>query len=124
MLKFIQYTHWAVLLFVLTAWFYPWAPALWLHVVFVPLMILHWRTNRNRCFLSQLEEKYKVPHEASVHQRVKRDAHESQFIKHVWAKIFRKTPTDRVLNKAIYGIVGLVWAISVARLTMMAQQAG
>ncbi len=102
--------HWAVLIFVLTAWLSPWPSVLWLHVVFVPLMLLHWKTNENRCVLSELEEKYK-----STNSEIKR-AEESQFIKMVWMKIFGRLPTEGTLDFINYGLSALVWLFSVVRL--------
>jgi hypothetical protein len=115
-IKLIHFTHWAVLAFVLTAWAWPFQLALWVHAAFVPLMVIHWRTNRNRCFLSQLEERYKA---ASVQPNMDLtliDAEESQFIKMVFTKILGHAPAPELVEKITYGLVTIVWLLTVARL--------
>lgn len=120
MVHLIHFTHWAVLGFVLTAWAWPFAWTLWLHVFFVPLMILHWKTNRNRCFLSQLEEKYKSPL-SSTKDKLPVEVEESQFIKMIFKKFFGIVPSDKALEKIIYALIIFVWILSMVRLNFTDQ---
>ena len=111
--RFIQWLHWAILIFVLTAWLWPWATALWAHAIFVPLMLLHWKTNENRCVLSELETKFKSPEGGAIAR-----AEESQFIKTVWSSVFGTHPPERVMDKINYIACGVVWTITVLRLSL------
>jgi hypothetical protein len=113
MVRFINIAHWAILLFVLTAWLWPWQAAWWTHVLFVPIMILHWRTNRNRCFLSQLEERFRTKGTAAVADV---EVQESHFIRSVIKKIFGVEPSDSALEWINYAVMASAWAASVFRL--------
>jgi len=116
MVHVIHLTHWVVLLFVLLAWVSPWPALLWLHAIFVPGMMIHWRTNDNRCVLTELEEKYKV----RTGKVVVADE-EAQFVKSIWLRFFGGQPSERVLSALYYGVPGLAWLTSVLRLLFMAQ---
>lgn len=115
--RLVQWIHWAVLIFVLTAWFWPWTAAVWVHAVFVPIMLIHWKTNENRCVLSDLEEKFKSGAGASSIERVQ--AEESQFIRMACTKIFGKAPSDEALDNINWIVSGLVWVLSVLRLMFL-----
>ncbi len=115
MVQVIHLTHWVVLLFVLLAWMSPWPALLWLHVVFVPGMIIHWRTNNNRCVLTELEEKYKV--RAGT---IAIEDEEAQFVRSIWLRAVGSEPSERLLKALYYGLPALAWLLSVSRLALKA----
>lgn len=116
MVQVIHLIHWVVLLFVLLAWVSPWPTLLWIHVIFVPGMIIHWRTNNNRCVLTELEEKFKVRT-----GKVANEDDEAQFVKSIWLRVAGRHPSERVLNALYYGLPGLAWLATVLRLLFTAQ---
>jgi hypothetical protein len=120
MVRVINVAHWVILLFVLTAWMWPWPAAWWLHIVFVPLMIIHWRTNRNRCFLSQLEERFRLK-ETTENGPITRaitevEVEESHFIRSVIKKFFGVSPTIAMVEWINYGVMSIAWLGSAIRL--------
>jgi hypothetical protein len=128
--RLIHFIHWAFLVFVLSGWIFPWDLSLWLHATMIPGLILHWRTNENRCILTELEHKFKNVEEklfsgvgaASSSQMPitvefePARAQQGQFIKSAWERFFGHTPSDELLSGVIYGIMGLVWAITLGQL--------
>ena len=112
----INLTHWTVILFVLTGWLSPWNTLVWTHVLFIPLMILHWRTNENRCLLTELEAKYKEPQPALATGESLEAEEEEGFIKSAWARAYGRAPSDSDLAVIIYVVLALVWTLSVYRL--------
>ncbi|MEK7355160.1 MAG: DUF2784 family protein [Bdellovibrionota bacterium] len=105
LIRILQLTHTALLLFVMTACFLPWKEVWLVHLVFVPLMFLHWKTNRNRCVLTQIEARLKG----------EREVPEGGFIKGLWIKIFKRAPSERTLQRLINSILVVVWTTSVLR---------
>lgn len=51
----IRVIHTAILGFVLLAWAIPNSVAWKVHIILIPVMVLHWRTNQNKCFLTDIE---------------------------------------------------------------------
>ena len=108
LLYFLRGLHYAVLLFVLLGWLVS-LPVVWIiHLIFVPALVLHWKTNEQRCFLSDLEK-------ALFNSPVIREER-SPFIKHVLRLIIRRTPSDRFTAFVIYGAMLCSWTISLLRL--------
>ena len=106
LIRAIQFFHFAVIVFVLTACVLPWREVWIAHAIFVPLMVLHWKTNRNRCVLTQIEAKLKGEREVA----------ESGFIKKLIARITGKEPSDQALQLAIDSILVAVWGVTIGRL--------
>lgn len=104
-IKLLQTVHMAVLAFVLTAPLLPFRSVWIAHLVFVPLMFLHWKTNRNRCVLTQIEARLKGEREVS----------ESGFIKTLWISIFKKAPSEAALRAFINSILVVTWIGSLVR---------
>ena len=49
--------HFAVILFVMFGWLSTQNGVLLTHLVFCPLLLIHWATNDDRCYLTELEYK-------------------------------------------------------------------
>jgi hypothetical protein len=128
--RLLHFIHWAFLAFVLIGWVLPWEMSLWLHAAMIPGLILHWRTNENRCILTELEHRFKNEEEkmfsgagaaSGAHLPMTFEiepprAQQGQFIKSAWERFFGHTPSDDLLSGVIYGIMGLVWAITLGQL--------
>jgi hypothetical protein len=109
--RLLHALHILILAFVLMAWLLPWQFVWIVHLMFIPGMILHWYTNANRCVLTEIEAKYRVPEVG-----VKKEADEGYFIKTLWAKFFGRVPSEKTLIRVIYAVMALVWSLSLIRL--------
>lgn len=117
--QLVHTVHWIFLLFVLTGWLLPWPAALIAHLIIVPGLIVHWRTNENRCILTELEERFKgepSPLKKSSEVAHQEAAEEGQFLKAAWAKVYGKKPTDELMSRITYGTMIIVWLLSLLRL--------
>lgn len=124
--QLVHTVHWIFLLFVLTGWLLPWPVAWVVHLLVVPGLIVHWRTNENRCILTELEERFKsdpgLNPESNDRQAVRPEEvaqeppEEGQFLKAAWAKVYGKKPTDELMSRITYGTMIVVWILSLARL--------
>lgn len=110
MSRAIHYCHWVVLFFVITGWLSPWREALWLHVFFVPMMIAHWKTNEDRCVLTEMEARFRS-------YDYKEEVQEGQFLKEIMHKLFGRVPSEETMTKITYGVLAIAWTLSVLRLT-------
>lgn len=117
MAKAIHYVHWLIVAFVLTAWAWPWSEVLWVHALFVPLMIVHWRTNRNRCILTQLELRFQDPNAIEAAGSTV-EAEERQFVKVMFKKVFGRAPSSAATNTMSYSLALTAWLLTVIRLTL------
>jgi hypothetical protein len=53
--QFCFWLHIAFLLFIVAGWAIPLRAALVVYMVFLPLLVLHWKLNRDACILNNLE---------------------------------------------------------------------
>ena len=67
-------------------------------------MILQWQLNKNQCVLTQLEAHLKGEVEVS----------EGGFVRAVWERVFGHSPSEKTLQKVIYGILLVSWLNSFA----------
>lgn len=119
--RFIHAIHWLFLIFVLTGWLSPWTMGLIAHAIVIPCLILHWRTNNNRCVLTELEERYRERPEEALPETPKEAAEEGQFIRSAWEKMTGRKPSDDFLAKLIYGVMAGVLGMTIIRLALRAQ---
>ncbi len=122
----IRVVHLAVIVFVLSAWALPYLQTRIVHLFFIPLMILHWKTNRDTCVLTELEGKLAKDYDGarldpqvassmsmrhSFGQAPKKE--EGQFTRRLFqALFFGWTPSDAFLKRFIYVTVWSAWCIS------------
>ena len=112
--RFIHYLHWALLLFILTAWAAPWRDLLLFHWLFVTGVIFHWKTNNDRCFLTELEQKFKKQEDPFANAET--PVAEGQFVRQVWSLFFGRELSESRLRATIYMIMALVWCLSAIQL--------
>ena len=55
LLWLVRVTHLSLVVFVLFAWALPYSSLKIFHLFFVPLVILHWKTNNDQCIMTQWE---------------------------------------------------------------------
>lgn len=113
--RVIQLVHISILIFVLTAWALPWRSVLLVHSFFVPIMILHWWTNDNRCFLTQLEARLRGSSPTTKCVSAPHRTEEGQFLKGLMKRVFGHVPSDRTMKIAVYGILVAVWTAGLTR---------
>ncbi len=126
----IRGVHLAVIVFVLSAWALPYPQIRLAHLLFIPLMILHWRTNRDTCVLTELESKLakeydsarldpQIASSASVgHSFVEPgEKDEGQFTRRLFQIFFCGwTPSDVFLRRFIYTSIWTAWSLSLVQL--------
>jgi hypothetical protein len=49
------YVHFAVMIFIVTGWLYPWHATLYIYLGFLPLVIVQWQVNKSSCVLNNIE---------------------------------------------------------------------
>jgi hypothetical protein len=103
--------HWAVLAFVLVGWALPWKLALWFHALLIPALVVHWLTNDHRCVLTEMEEKFKASAKAP-----ERPPNEESFTGYIIRKLTGKTLSEKALAGVSYGVMKVVWILTVLRL--------
>lgn len=103
----IRFLHLAILSFVLLGWLAPWRNILLLHAAFVPLMILHWKTNNNTCCLTSFEHQLRGSDRKNI---------EGSFIKSILLVFFASLPPDSIIQRYLYLTLFTAWSLCVARL--------
>lgn len=103
----LRFLHLAILLFVLLGWLAPWRNILLLHAAFVPLMILHWKTNNDTCCLTSVEQQLRGSH---------RENTAGSFIKSILLVFFVSLPPDSVIQRYLYLTLFTTWGVGVLRL--------
>ena len=53
--QFCFWLHVAFLIFIVLGWTIPARPVLIVYLVFLPLLVLHWKLNRDACILNNME---------------------------------------------------------------------
>ena len=101
----VKLLHISCVLFLLLGWMLP-KSSLMAHLLFIPIVMLHWWTNGGQCVLTQLENKFRgeVPKTA-----------QGQFVSGVFSKIGLK-PSRMQLMVFIYSVMLVSGGISAYRL--------
>lgn len=47
--------HWFIVIYNLTGWLAPTEQGVLVYLVFVPIMVIHWRLNNNSCIINNIE---------------------------------------------------------------------
>jgi hypothetical protein len=103
--------HLAALLFIVLGWASPARDGLLAYLVFLPLMVLHWKFNRDTCILNNLENWLR-------HRRWR--APEANAEEGAWLKTLIRDTTGIALspgqmNLVIYGTMTLLWTLALLR---------
>ncbi len=104
--------HLLLTIFMITVWMIPWKWAAWVGIFFLPLVVLHWKTNRNRCVLTLLEQRLR---EGNLSKLLPK-AQEQLFIRELLRQIFGVNWSPEVVNGIIYFILVFVWMICFCRI--------
>lgn len=110
----IQTLHYGIILVVLTGWAYDNQTWLKGYVSALPVMVLHWRLNGNRCILTDIE--MWLRHKPGT--MPPKSQHEP-FVSRILRLLLRR-PVDLVeANLWAYGLVTLMWLLGLLRLAQI-----
>ena len=56
-IKLLEVLHFAIVIFVIFGCLFTSRLVLLFHLIFLPILILHWKTNQGVCYLTQIENK-------------------------------------------------------------------
>lgn len=99
--------HWVVVVYNLTGWLATSATWLTVYLVFVPIMVIHWRLNNNSCILNNVEswiETGKWRDEANLE--------EGAFVRTAVLKILGWAPSEKVFDRLIYVLMAALWTVA------------
>jgi hypothetical protein len=100
--------HIAVLAIATLGWALPGRNWLAFYLVFLPLMVLHWKINRDACILSNLENWLR-------HRRWRMplsNREEGAWLRTLLADVTGITLTSARMNAIIYGGIALFWVLA------------
>lgn len=109
LIKFLALLHFAIVAFVISGFLVSNTKLLIFHLVLIPALIIHWRTNQGVCYLTQIENRIKGV-------SLKKTEMKGGFTEAMFKQVFGHPPTPQLLQNLIYGIMALSWSISLARL--------
>ena len=96
--------HIAVLIYILIGWALPVGVAI--YVVFLPLMVLHWRLNQNSCALNNLETLIRTGHWRDPH-----NCEEGGWLKTLISGATGLELTSRQTDLISYVLIGGLWGL-------------
>ena len=104
--------HIAVLLTVVLGWLLPLHGWLIFYLIFLPVMFLHWKLNRDACVLNNLENwlrhrRWRAPES---------NREEGAWLRTLLADATGITWTRARMDRVIYGVMSLLWLVALARL--------
>lgn len=107
----LQSLHYLIVLIVLIGWLG--SDALWLkfYVFALPVMVLHWRLNGNRCILTDIEMWFIHSPETMP----PKNQHEP-FIARILRSFFKRDVSLTEANRWAYGCVTLAWLLGIFQL--------
>ena len=106
--KFLSIIHLAIVVFVIFGCLLPNRSVILFHLIFLPILVLHWKTNEGVCYLTQLENKIQGKKSVKTDMR-------GGFTENLFMKLFGKQPTRLFLQSLIYTIMSLSWMISIIK---------
>ena len=112
-INIIQGVHYAAIVFLVFGWLVPNHFWLKVHAVSIPLVVAHWKLNRDTCVLTNLEAilRGEPPYPENG---------EGQFVAGLLEAWFAWRPSRSMLAWVVYGPLGLALLISLARLSYLA----
>ena len=111
LIHLIRFIHYFIFFFVLIGWLFNNKIILISHLVFIPIMLLHWKLNNNTCFLTNLENSLKD-------KNSKEEKTEGVFVKSILSICFNTVPSDEKLRLLIYLTISLAWIVSLVKLVV------
>ena len=109
---FCFWLHVLVLLFIVTGWLLPVRAALVAYLIFLPLVMLHWKLNQDACVLNNIESwlrhgRWRAP---------EKNPEEGAWLRTLIASLTGIALTRGAMDVVIYGAMTLFWALALAHL--------
>ena len=109
--QFCFWLHVAVMVFIVAGWALPWRGALMAYLIALPLVVAHWRINRDACVLNNIENwlrhgRWRAP---------ERNAEEGAWLRTLVRQRLGIALTPARMNLVIYGAMALFWALAWVR---------
>lgn len=109
--------HIGIVAFVIFGWLSPSAPVLFAHLFFLPLMVIHWKTNHGKCILTQWETGLRQ-HGLGKPAAPEKTEQSSPFIAAIILAITGKKLKEETLNSFIYGMVYISFGLTAVRVSL------
>jgi hypothetical protein len=110
--NFCFYLHFVVLVFIVGGWAVPYAPALWLYLVFIPAVAVQWQFNRNSCVLNNAESWLRYGT-----WRSEQNAEEGAWLMTLIRNVTGIALTYRQVDLLTYGVMAALWLAGLSHLT-------
>jgi hypothetical protein len=107
--RLLHWVHLLIACFVVFGCLMPFRIALLGHFFFVPGMLLHWKLNHNRCFLTDLEYRLQGIAPDTVKD-------EDGFVKSMLKTVFKEMPSPLALHVGIRVVALTSWLVTCGRL--------
>lgn len=108
--------HLSIVAILCVGWLTPWPVALWTVVFLAPAVQVGWWLNRDRCVLTELEERLRGPRQRMT---LPEDAERSpNFIVDLLSAALRRPVSHDVTNRLIYAVNWLGFSVALMRLTI------
>ncbi len=107
-IKFLVFLHFAIVMFVIFGCLLTNHKVLLFHLIFLPILVLHWKTNDGVCYLTQIEHKIQG-------KGAKKIELQGGFTENLFKKFFRRQPTRALLQNITYSIMAVSWMISIIK---------
>lgn len=111
-IRLLKALHLVSLLFLLFGFLSPLRSILWLHLLFVPGVVLQWRLNRGTCLLTNLENRLSGT-------GIQKSRQQGQFIKGILRLCFDPLPPDPVIKFWLYALIWSSWSATLLRITAL-----
>ncbi len=105
--------HIAVLVYVVLGWGVPLRAWLLFYLIFLPIMVLHWKLNRDACILNNLENWVRVRRWRATET----NREEGAWLRTLLADVTGIALSRGQMDAVIYGAMGLFWLLALAHLT-------
>ena len=102
--------HVAILAGVVLGWVWPARSWLFFYLIFLPLMVVHWKLNRGACILNNLENWLR-----HRRWRVETNREEGAWLRTLLADSTGIQWTPARMDAVIYGAMALFWLLGLAR---------
>ena len=105
--------HIAVLVYVVLGWGVPLRAWLLFYLIFLPIMVLHWKLNRDACILNNLENWVRVRRWRAPET----NREEGAWLRTLLADVTGIALSRGQMDAVIYGAMGLFWLLALAHWT-------
>jgi hypothetical protein len=104
--------HIAVLLFIVGGWALPQREWLVFYLVFLPLVVVHWKLNRGACILNNIENRLRH----GCWRAPDKNAEEGAWFRTLIQRLTGVAFSRAIMDAIIYAAMGVFWALAWGRL--------